>query len=296
MTAIADRRANGIRTRNRPAVPGAPFIPDLEKGAAGGVATLDETTILVPANQLGTGAPTGAKALLGDQSWGDIATQVELNTEAATRAADDLTLAAGITAGDALALKKASNLSDVANAGTSRTNLGLGDSATKNVGAIAGTVCAGDDARLSDTRTPTDNTVATAKLQNDAVTYAKMQNVSATDKVLGRSTAGAGDVEEIACTAAARSILDDATIADILATLGISGATKIKFGRTNSAADGASITHGLGTTPNGVLVTDATAGVIVTAHNLGATTFDVERKNHDGTAAAANTIFWVAFA
>jgi hypothetical protein len=35
---------------------------------------------------------------------------------------------------------------------------------------------------------------------NDAITYAKMQNVSATDKVLGRITAGSGDVEEISTT------------------------------------------------------------------------------------------------
>ena len=34
-------------------------------------------------------------------------------------------------------------------------------------------------------------------IANDAVTYAKMQNVSATNRVLGRSTAGAGDPEEI---------------------------------------------------------------------------------------------------
>lgn len=37
----------------------------------------------------------------------------------------------------------------------------------------------------------------TTTIANDAVTYAKMQNVSATDKLLGRDTAGAGDVEEI---------------------------------------------------------------------------------------------------
>jgi len=54
----------------------------------------------------------------------------------------------------------------------------------------------------------------------ETVTYAKMQHVSATDKVLGRSTAGAGDVEEIACTAAGRAILDDANAAAQLATLG----------------------------------------------------------------------------
>jgi hypothetical protein len=46
------------------------------------------------------------------------------------------------------------------------------------------------------------------------------QFVSATDKVLGRSTAGAGEVEEIACTAAGRAILDDANAAAQLTTLG----------------------------------------------------------------------------
>jgi len=55
----------------------------------------------------------------------------------------------------------------------------------------------------------------------DAVTYAKMQNVSATDKVLGRATAGAGDVEEIAMTAAGRALVDDADAATQRATLGL---------------------------------------------------------------------------
>lgn len=57
-------------------------------------------------------------------------------------------------------------------------------------------------------------------IANDAVTYAKMQNVSATDKILGRSTAGAGDVEEITCTAAGRALLDDAAASDQRTTLG----------------------------------------------------------------------------
>lgn len=37
----------------------------------------------------------------------------------------------------------------------------------------------------------------TADVKADAVTYAKMQNVSATDRLLGRDTAGAGNVEEL---------------------------------------------------------------------------------------------------
>jgi len=38
---------------------------------------------------------------------------------------------------------------------------------------------------------------ATWTIDNDAVTYAKIQNVSATSRLLGRASSGAGDVEEI---------------------------------------------------------------------------------------------------
>lgn len=51
--------------------------------------------------------------------------------------------------------------------------------------------------------------------------YAYIQNVSATDKVLGRATAGAGVIEEIACTAAGRALLDDADAAAQRTTLGL---------------------------------------------------------------------------
>ena len=73
-------------------------------------------------------------------------------------------------------------------------------------GSSSSTVCIGNDARLSDTRTPTDGSVTTAKIANDAVTYAKIQNVSATSRILGRSSAGAGDVEELDA-ATARTVL-----------------------------------------------------------------------------------------
>lgn len=67
-----------------------------------------------------------------------------------------------------------------------------------------------------------------ATIANDAVTYAKMQNVSATDKVLGRSTSGAGDVEEIPCTAAGRALIDDADAAAQRTTLGLVIGTNVQ--------------------------------------------------------------------
>ncbi len=63
------------------------------------------------------------------------------------------------------------------------------------------------DTDYGDVTVSSSGTVIT--IDNDAVTYAKIQNVSATDKLLGRSSALSGDVEEITCTAAGRALLDD---------------------------------------------------------------------------------------
>jgi hypothetical protein len=72
-----------------------------------------------------------------------------------------------------------------------------------------------------DTTALLDDAVTTIKVADDAVTYAKVQNVSATDKLLGRVSAGAGNIEEITCTAAGRALLDDADATTQRTTLGL---------------------------------------------------------------------------
>jgi len=54
-----------------------------------------------------------------------------------------------------------------------------------------------------------------------AIAFSKLANVSATDKLLGRSSAGAGAIEEVICTAAGRALLDDADAAAQRTTLGV---------------------------------------------------------------------------
>ena len=78
----------------------------------------------------------------------------------------------------------------------------------------------GNGAQLTATGLAADS-VTTVKILNGNVTYAKIQNVSATDKILGRVSSGAGVVEEITFTDAAQQLADDTTHAAMLVTLGL---------------------------------------------------------------------------
>lgn len=65
---------------------------------------------------------------------------------------------------------------------------------------------------------------AQANVNDDSITYAKLQNVSATDRLLGRVSAGSGNAEEIVFTDAAQALLDDADAAAMRTTLGVAAA------------------------------------------------------------------------
>ena len=51
--------------------------------------------------------------------------------------------------------------------------------------------------KMNGSGVPSSGTIATANVADDAITYAKIQNVSATNRILGRDSANAGVIEEI---------------------------------------------------------------------------------------------------
>ena len=116
--------------------------------------------------------------------------------------------------------------------------------------------------------------IGTTAVADDAITYGKIQNVTATDRLLGRSTAGAGVVEEITCTAAGRALLDDADAAAQRTTLGIDTNDSVTFGTVaaNLSSSSATITGGTITGITDLTIADGGTGASTAAaarQNLG---------------------------
>lgn len=202
---IADRRHAMIRTRNKPPSPSAPYQPVVEKAAAGGYASLD-----------------GSATVPDAQIPSTIARDTDITAEAADRIAGDAASVA-TAAADATTKANAAQSAAIASAASSlATHVAAADPHTgyqKESEKNAANGYAGLD---GSSHLPA-NSVDTTAIVADAVTYAKIQNVSATDKLLGRSSASAGDIEEITCTAAGRALLDDADAAAQRTTLAAEG-------------------------------------------------------------------------
>lgn len=104
-----------------------------------------------------------------------------------------------------------------------------------------------------------------------AIAFSKLANVSATDKLLGRSTVGAGAIEEITCTAAGRALLDDIDAAAQRTTLGLAIGTNVQAYNANTAVTNAVQTF-----------TAAQRGTVsaLGAVTAGTTTLDFATANH----------------
>ena len=137
-------------------------------------------------------------------------------------------------------------------------------------------------------------------VDNDAITYAKIQNVSATDRILGRDTAGAGDIEELTVSGGLEftgtGIQRSALTGDVTATAGsssttiandavtyakmqnVSAASKLLGRGDSGSGDVQEITLGTGLSMSGTTL-NSSGGTV------GSGTFNID----DGTAAAAGT-------
>jgi hypothetical protein len=153
-------------------------------------------------------------------------------------------------------------------------------------------------------------------VDNDVVTYAKMQNVSGPDKVLGRVTVGAGDPEEIATTGSGnvvRATSPALTTPDIGAAVGTSLETTAQIKSSSPSAGNGYKTGAGGTvtqitskatgvtlnticgqvvTHNAALASNAKVSFVVTNSSIDTT--DVVGLNIDSGGTLAAYIAWIS--
>lgn len=166
---------------------------DITVSGTGTVFSIDAG--VVSTTELGGDITVAGKALLDDADASAQRTTLGLGTAATTPATDYATAVHTHTAANVTDFSEAVD-DRVASLLTAGTNVTL----TYNDGAGTLTIDAAGGSGLSDgdygdISVSSSGTVIS--IDADVVTYAKMQNVSATARVLGRKTAGSGDVEEL---------------------------------------------------------------------------------------------------
>lgn len=137
--------------------------------------------------------------------------------------------------------------------GGALTLIGRSANSTGNVADIAATAASGAVLRESGS-TIGFGTIATAGIADDAVTYAKLQNISAQYRILGRSSSGAGNAEELTTSADMVSLLASANYAAARTNLSLTIGTNVQAWDANLDQIAA-----LGVTKGNILVSDGSA-------------------------------------
>ena len=175
-------------------------------------------------------APAGAGDLVSTNNLSDVAsastsrTNLGLAIGSNVQAYDaDLTALGGLAKADGNIIVGNGSTWVAENGAAARTSLGVDAAGTDNSTnvSLAGSLDYITISGQTITRNAIDlaadvtGTLATANVADDAITYAKIQNVTATNRVLGRDAAGAGVIEEISPSALRTMInVEDGATAD----------------------------------------------------------------------------------
>ncbi|HYV92701.1 MAG TPA: hypothetical protein VE978_12975, partial [Chitinophagales bacterium] len=169
-------------------------------------------TLTVPLDATVSGTNTGDQATISGNAGSATLTAItDDNATAATMYPTWVTTTSGNLAQKISSTKLSFNpstgiLTSVAFAGALTGNVtgnvtGSSGSTTGNAATVTTNAnLTGDVTSIGNATTIAANAVTTSTILDGNVTYAKIQNISATDKILGRVTAGAGVIEEIATT------------------------------------------------------------------------------------------------
>jgi hypothetical protein len=190
------------------------------------------------ATQNGTFSGTSSGTNTGDQDLSSYATTAAV--AAGYQPLDgDLTALAALTGTNDIYYRSASNTWTSVTIGANLTFSG------GTLSASSGGVTDGDKGDIT-----VSGGGATWTIDNAVVTLAKMSNL-AQDQFIGRVTASTGVPETATITAAARTVLDDTTVGDMVNTLG--GATSTGSGGLVRATSPTLVTPALGTPSSGTL-------------------------------------------